>query len=160
MRCDICNIRTTPCPDVLLHRRKEPIQVMSSRLTLDTCCSQYHGGEFAGTRVWYTHLYMLRGNCCYWFFSNNNGYFSKRHVSSEEILSLAWPCFPRFNKESYFKWKAVNNFKGVEWGWGRGKDSKGGGVGWGWETGKDFKGGGAGGEQKSKREKDVGTTRK
>ena len=86
--------------------------------------------------------------------------FQKRHVSSEEILSLAWPCFPRFNKESYFKWKAVNNFKGVEWGWGRGKDSKGGGVGWGWETGKDFKGGGAGGEQKSKREKDVGTRRK
>ena len=35
-----------------------------------------------------------------------------------------------------------------------------GGVGWGWETGKDFKGGGAGGEQKSKREKDIGTTRK
>lgn len=34
------------------------------------------------------------------------------------------------------------------------------GVGWGWETGKDFKGGGAGGEQKSKREKDVGTRRK
>lgn len=39
------------------------------------------------------------------------------------------------------------------------KDSKK-GVGWGWETGKDFKRGGAGGEQKSKREKDVGTTRK
>ena len=38
------------------------------------------------------------------------------------------------------------------------KDSKGGGGGW--ETGKDFKGGGAGGEQKSKREKDVGTRRK
>lgn len=34
------------------------------------------------------------------------------------------------------------------------------GWGGGWETGKDFKGGGAGGEQKSKREKDVGTRRK
>ena len=129
MRCDICNICTTPCPDVLLHRRKEPIQVMSSRLTLDTCCSQHHVGEFAGTRVWYTHLYMLRGNCCYWFFSNNNGYFSKKACELRGNSVSGMTLLPRFNKESCFKWKAVNNFKGVEWVEGEEKIPK--GVGWG-----------------------------
>ena len=151
MRHDICYIRTTPCPDVLVHGRKEPIQVMSSRLTLDTCCSQYHVGEFAGPE-YDIHIYTCWEEIVVTSFSvTTMDTFQKGMWAQRKFCLWHDPAFlgstrsPVLNEKQSIISKGQGGVEGEE------KIPK--GVRWGWETGKDFKGGGAGGEQKSKRKR-------